>query len=128
MKDQRTNDWQNQLFVNNYNIMRNARQDVQDIKREMMSYEYHEIEDNTLIVSYMIGNKQGNGIKEFKLQDFEDWVKDEYCELNDGEYVVWITPNPISPEQESMSYGMSIWDYTQENEKQLVIEYFNANK
>ncbi len=128
MKDQRTNDWLNSIFINNDRIMRNARQDVQDIKREMMMYEYHEIDENTLTVSYMIGNKQGNGIKEFKLQDFEDWVYEKHGELNDGERVVWIEPEPINPEQHPMIYAMSLWDFMQENEKQLVTEYFNANK
>lgn len=121
------------LFNDHYkmvNIMRNARQDVENIKRELMIYNGHEImaNDNLLLVSYMVGNDEEYPFKEFDLQKFEDWVRDEYAELNDGEYVVWIYPSPATPMREPMPYSMSLLDYTQENETDLVKEYFDKNK
>lgn len=121
MKDQKTNDMLNGIFDDHYATF-------QDVRREMTQLVDYDLTDKTLEVHWVLGNKIDMGTKVFDLDKFEDWIKETYGEENDGEDVVWITPNPISPETEPTAYAMSLWDYTQENETDLVKEFYNKHK
>lgn len=125
--NERERNWLNQLFINNHKIMRNARQDVQDIKREMMTYLNHDIDygDNYLNVHYVIGNEEDFGTKEFDLQDFYAWAK-ENCQ----DKAMWTKTEQVHFEGSDF-ITESVFDvesYVEQYEEQLVIEFFNKMK
>lgn len=112
-------------------VMKRADKMVKDIctpKKDKMEYIGYAFSDKMLFINYTIGDEEDFLTKEFDLQKFEDWVYEKYGEENDGERVVWVEPSPTNPDQEPMSYSMSLWDYIQENEEQLVKEFFSKNK
>jgi len=125
MKDQRTNDWQNQLFVNNDTIMRNARQDVQDIRREMKTYLDHEFTEDDLAVNWVLGNKEEFDTTFFKLTDFYFWAKD-----NCQDKAMWTTVEQVHFEGNDFvtKEVFDVYGYVEANEDMLVKDFFNKFK
>ncbi len=98
--------------------------DIQAIKQASRTYAFHEIEDRTLEIGWIEGNKEDFGSTFYPIDQFQDWVRDEYAEHG----LVWLHPTPTQYVSNPLPYALEVDEYISENEKELVKEFFNKFK
>lgn len=100
---------------------------IADVKRELMTYDYHEIHfsEDVLIVGYIVDNKQDFSHKEFDLQDFYAWAK-ENCD----DKAMWSTTvqSHFDGDDYITESVFDVENYVEANEDMLVKEYWNLKK
>ncbi len=93
-----------------------------DIQSHFKMFVDFDISNDTLTVHYMINEE--DEMTEYPYEQFEAWVEKQYAEHG----LIWIYPYPTQNVPEPLPYALEVWEYIEENQTELVTEFWNSHK